>query len=528
MFTKYSVAASFAVLTALGSTVWAAQEPNSTDATVRDPNFSKAAAVVGRQPGGGPTGQPDPKPGGDLASAMANFMVRTGLVVTPDAEGQIVVEHIRPESNAAQAGIKTGDIVTSVNGKEANGMRMLQEFLTAHPNKSAFEVGFRRGSHTFSQPLGRQISLIGMTIFPDSADRPVVYSVQPDSPAATAGIRRGDVITAVADRTTDTMAGFMNFSILFVRSLRQGQSMAVRLVRNGNPLTVSVVRPKDSELEPLTPPEQRILDRQAGVLSTTTQEPARPMEPAAAKTPRDLTSVVAVLYGPSQQATVGSVRGTVGYVMVQISVPAPQSVNPPGTVTAIPQTNTSIQPTGSIINPNNPSTVPYLGPPNNAAPLTAGNFNATLTAKLSGLPEGQYALVVGQYGDCADLGAVAMQQVAARVGTIQVHANGEGSLNVPIAFAPRDFLARVVAVIAPTVPGTGNVAAAQATATTGSTITTGIWGCGIFHLANPRRPLSADYPGNRVSPRSGAVAAPVTPAPSVPVPPPAPPVPVQP
>jgi hypothetical protein len=244
--------------------------------------------------------------------------------------------------------------------------------------------------------------------------------------------------------------------------------------------------------------------------------------PTVIRPPRDLTSVVAVLYGPAQNSTrPGASRGTVGFVMIQLTVPPL-----PAGATALPETNTSVQQTGSLVNPSNPSTVPVLDPPRMGPPAHAKNVTVAVSAQLSGLPEGQYNLVVGQYGDCADLAAIAAQQVAVSLGTIQVHADGRGSLqNASIASAPRDFLTRVVAVVAPAAPGTGNLAAAQATVTTGNTISTGIWGCGIFHMANPRYPLSGELP---VAPASRAIPPSANPATSAPVVPPPRPTPVQP
>jgi hypothetical protein len=534
MFTKYAAAISFAVLAALGSTVWAAQQTSGTSEDAQTAGKVSAesggqAGIGSQQPGGGNAssartarqGVGSHPPGGNLASAMANFMVRTGLVVGPDARGRLVVEHIRPESDAARLGIEPGDVLTSVNGTETNTMRALQDYLSAHASQSGFSIGIERGNNNFTQAMGRQMSLMGMTIFSDSADRPTVYSVQPGSPAAKAGVKTGDVITAVGHQTTDTMSKFMNMSVPLVRALDPGKGVPFRFARDGEPIKLAIARPKDSDLQPLTPAEEHVWDRQKGVLTTATQVPVVPM-PAVIRPPGDLTSVVAVLYGPAQNSThAGASRGTVGFVMIQLTVPPL-----PAGATALPETNTSVQQTGSFVNPSNPSTVPVLGPPRMGPRAHAKNVTVAVSAQLSGLPEGQYNLVVGQYGDCADLAAIAAQQVAVSLGTIQVHADGRGSLqNASIASAPRDFLNHVVAVVVPAAPGTGNLAAAQATVTTGNTISTGIWGCGIFHMANPRYPLSGELP---VAPASRAVPPSAIPATSAPVVPPPRPAPVQP
>jgi hypothetical protein len=613
--------------------------------------------------GGAPAGADDQQAAGNLASAMANFSVRTGLVVAPDDQGRIVVQHVRPESDAARAGIKPGDVLSNLNGTKTNTMRELQSYLTAHASQSAFNVGLDRGSKTFSRPMGRQTSLLGMTVFPDSADRPVVNSVQDGSPAAKAGIRSGDVITGIDHQTTDTMDKFMNFSIPYVRDLSEGQKIPFRLARNGNPVNLSIPRPKDSELPPLSPSEQRILERQGGVLSTKTQEPVRqtPPVPERRQRPRmaqqqrqpqngalaaqsglgavgqnpnqqgtnglggvglglgglgggvpgstgtgtmpnalgstgNVNSVVAVLYGTAQNtsqntsqtaATSGQTgmananrrarngftnSGAVGYVTIQSTVPLSQSATNPlgttgnmgtntgntttgvtgtgvnGTGTAgattgttatgatagagvTSQTNTGIP--GSIVNPTEPNqiNIPQIGAPGGANPVTgntgngtaAGNVNnngntntnnpSTVSAQVVGLPAGQYALVVSQYGDCGDAAAVATGPVAANLGTIQVGANGQGVLqNVPVSYPPQAFLGRVVSLLPPTAPGTGNGVLVGRTGQIGNGTTTPnnlnpstVLGCGVFGFANPQRPFAGGYQGGSPGNAAGGV-----------------------
>ncbi len=143
-----------------------------------------------------------------------------------------------------------------------------------------------RGNRNFNEPMGRQMSVMGMTIFSDSADRPVVNSVELDSPADKAGIRAGDTITSVGRQTTDTMTQFMNMTLPLVRAIDPGEKVSFQIARNGRMTKVAVRRPKDSELQPLTPAEQHVVDRQGGVISPATQEVARPRQNTRGRRPR--------------------------------------------------------------------------------------------------------------------------------------------------------------------------------------------------------------------------------------------------
>jgi hypothetical protein len=314
MFTNRPVAVSFIALMAAVSTAYGDLQTTSSEQT---PQSNGTSSVTGGEPEATAT-----QPSDNLASAMANFSVRTGLVVAPDADGQIVVQHVRAESDAARSGIKPGDILSRINGTEMRSMQAFQNYLRAHASRSAFNVGLSRGDHIINRPMGRQTSLLGMTVFPDAADRPIVDKVQEGSPAAKAGIRTGDVIIAIDHQTTDTMEKFMNFSIPFVRDLSEGQGIPFRLARDGSERRISIPRPKDSELPPLSPNEQRVLARQSGVLSTKTQEPVRRSPPVSERRQKtrisssqqqnNVPQMAAQAQNPNQQGVVGGIGGIGG------------------------------------------------------------------------------------------------------------------------------------------------------------------------------------------------------------------------
>ncbi len=207
---------------------------------------------------------------GKLGVAMANFSVRTGLEVRPNRNAQAVVQRVRPETPAARAGVEPGDIIAKMDGKEVATFDALQKLLMRRPTQAAFLLALQRGDQAFRVPLGRQLTLMGMTLFPDQADRPVVTEIDPSSPAAFAGFQTGDVIVGFNHQMTSSMDRMLDFGIPFIRSVPAGQGLAFQVARDGKMYAFSMTRPADADLPVLTPDQERHLRR----MGTSVNEPA--------------------------------------------------------------------------------------------------------------------------------------------------------------------------------------------------------------------------------------------------------------
>jgi serine protease Do len=120
--------------------------------------------------------------------------------------------------------------------------------MTASMKKDAENIAFAVSATTLRKFLPAMIDVerryriaTGLTIVADGACE--VQSVSPDSPAAKAGLRRGDVITRLADRATPTSLDFH----LALIGRKPGEGLAVQFTREGAPQTASLVlaeRPK--------------------------------------------------------------------------------------------------------------------------------------------------------------------------------------------------------------------------------------------------------------------------------------------
>jgi hypothetical protein len=126
---------------------------------------------------------------------------------------------------------------------------------------------------------GRELTLMGMVIVPDRSDRPVIQSVEPGSPAARAGFREDDLIEGIGRQATPTVHELLNFAIPLIRDLDPGTKLTWHVARDGRDIAVSIPRPTDRDLGPLSEIEQRVLERQAGSLGYYSSEVLPPPPP---------------------------------------------------------------------------------------------------------------------------------------------------------------------------------------------------------------------------------------------------------
>ena len=102
---------------------------------------------------------------------------------------------------AAEAGLETGDIIRSVGGDEISSFRDLRQEVAAAAKRDltvVVERGSRTLEFTVTPELDPNTGAGQIGVYPWI--EPVVDSVQPDSPAAQAGIRPGDRIAEANGR----------------------------------------------------------------------------------------------------------------------------------------------------------------------------------------------------------------------------------------------------------------------------------------------------------------------------------------
>jgi serine protease Do len=181
-----------------------------------------------------------------------------------DAKG-VLINEVMPESPAAKAGIKPGDILLEFDGRSMDGTGDLQRAVGFFsPDRTAkvkilrdqaeklveVKVGQAPDERQAAQQQrpggGRARSMLGLEVRPvtpeiarqlnlRSTDGVIVYRVEDGTAAAEAGVQRGDIVKQLNGQTVRTMADFERLT----RDMKEGDPLTVLLQRGAMSLYVA-------------------------------------------------------------------------------------------------------------------------------------------------------------------------------------------------------------------------------------------------------------------------------------------------
>ncbi|MCF4097960.1 Do family serine endopeptidase [Maritalea mediterranea] len=147
------------------------------------------------------------------------------------AHGALVTEP-SPDSPAQKAGIKSGDIITSVNGEEIDDARELSRVIAEYAPGTIVEIGVWRNGESLElrvelarleeeqaivepeetpqlDPAEPQHTSTGLTLVPnDSGDGLLIVDIDPESPAIEKGFAPGDVVLEANGEPVNSVAEF--------------------------------------------------------------------------------------------------------------------------------------------------------------------------------------------------------------------------------------------------------------------------------------------------------------------------------
>jgi serine protease Do len=130
--------------------------------------------------------------------------------------GQVKIDQVLRRSPAEEAGLKPGDVITGVDGREIARAALFRQAIGPKYGGDKVTLKVLRGEQTIEAPitLADQIppfeagfaGIIPKRVVGESKDPVTVLSVLPESPAAKAGVQPGDQITAINGEPTPTEA----------------------------------------------------------------------------------------------------------------------------------------------------------------------------------------------------------------------------------------------------------------------------------------------------------------------------------
>ena len=167
-----------------------------------------------------------------------------------DGKGALIAEVV-PDSPAAQAGLRAGDVVTGIDGQTVDSPSDLARTVgLSSPGDEAALTVWRDGQEQtvrvklHEAPGERQAAVLGLQVRPvtpevaaelglRSPDGVLVVAVDSGGPAEEAGLRRGDVIVEVNRQPVKTLADFE-------RLTRDAERVALRVQRGDSSLYVAL------------------------------------------------------------------------------------------------------------------------------------------------------------------------------------------------------------------------------------------------------------------------------------------------
>ena len=153
---------------------------------------------------------------------------------------------VQPKSPAYKAGIKTGDRITAINGKPVVRHVQLRHLLGAQYAGDTVEVTIARDEQSIpvnvtlaEKLLPFEHAFLGILPMRDKSDATIRF-VYPDSPAATAGLKAGDVITSLNTSLNETLVESSDQLRSIISNLEPGGQVSLTFKRGQATQTVNI------------------------------------------------------------------------------------------------------------------------------------------------------------------------------------------------------------------------------------------------------------------------------------------------
>lgn len=172
-----------------------------------------------------------------------------GITLQPSDKG-VQVEQVMPDSPADKAGLKTGDIITAVDGKSVTAQD-IADAIKGYSTGDTVKLSVERGSDTVELSAilaARPAETPNIQVAPSlNADRPmlgvrledsdngvVIREVVANSPAEKAGLKVDDILEKIGDTTIDNAAS----ASTAIQTYKAGDKVSIQVKRGDESVTV--------------------------------------------------------------------------------------------------------------------------------------------------------------------------------------------------------------------------------------------------------------------------------------------------
>jgi predicted metalloprotease with PDZ domain len=187
-----------------------------------------------------------PEQADDPVQIAAGDVAELGVMIADSPGVGVIVKGVIAGSPAEAAGVTSGDFIMSLDGSDVNEPTDLSTAIRAKPVGSTVAIDVWRdgkqvtkqvplaASATAAQKTGR--AWMGVRLRSNHQNGAQIAMVVPDSPAARANLRAGDIVTAIGEATI----GDANDLVDAVNKQKPGDTIALTVRRDGNELSYKI------------------------------------------------------------------------------------------------------------------------------------------------------------------------------------------------------------------------------------------------------------------------------------------------
>ena len=204
-----------------------------------------------------------------------------GFTWSEPEPGKVSVDSVTPDSPIAEAGLKINDVIVSINGKQpATGAEMDRAIRRIAAGEKAI-VRVTRGEKAVDltyapppevRPADAKAGMFGAMVTSDDRGRIVVADVKPDTPAAKAGLKAGDVIQSVGGKTASSLGDIVAVATRAVAGKRPGEKIDIKFLRGEREQVVVLILGEPLSDASAVQPNVQVVDQVPIVLGIAVNE----------------------------------------------------------------------------------------------------------------------------------------------------------------------------------------------------------------------------------------------------------------